>query len=211
VGHVSVYRIGLKGVLTPVYGSPFTAGFWPASVVADPSGRFIYVANKGANPIATETLSGYSIAGNGTLIPLKGSPFQEGGGTYSMCMDPLGRFLYLTDFFYDQLTEFRITNNGVPRRLSYYKGVSPYGPIVVDPFGRFVYVANSRTSATASFSGYRVANNGALTTVVGSPFQFLGAMVVDLTGQFLYVSNSHEDGNERTGLFRFIVSEETVL
>jgi 6-phosphogluconolactonase (cycloisomerase 2 family) len=126
-------------------------------------------------------------------------------------MDPLGRFLYLTDFFYDQLTEFRITNNGVPRRLSYYKGVSPYGPIVVDPFGRFVYVANYRTSATASFSGYRVANNGALTTVVGSPFQFLGAMVVDRPDSFYMYQTVMKTGMNRTGLFRFIVSEETVL
>jgi len=35
------------GVLSPVTGSPFSAGENPASVAADPSGRFLYVTNVG--------------------------------------------------------------------------------------------------------------------------------------------------------------------
>ena len=42
---VSAYRIHEDGALTPVAGSPFSAGVFPSSVVADLLGRFVYVAN----------------------------------------------------------------------------------------------------------------------------------------------------------------------
>ena len=60
--------------LTPVAGSPFTAGSGPRGVVVDPSGKFVYAANEGSNNI-----SAYSInATSGALTPVTGSPFVEG-------------------------------------------------------------------------------------------------------------------------------------
>ena len=200
-GHVSTYRIGLKGALTSV-GSPVVAGQGPDYLVADPSGRFVYVANDGGSPVITETVSGYRVAGNGTLIPLKGSPFPEGGEPLSLCIDPLGRFLYTTDWYYGWLTEYRISNNGTLSRPpnDNQTGISPYGPAVADPLGRFVYVNNTNyySEQPTTFSGFQVANNGTLTPAVGSPFTYtdlgrnadLTSMVVDMTGQFLYIAGS---------------------
>jgi 6-phosphogluconolactonase (cycloisomerase 2 family) len=46
-GNVSGFRIGADGRLTAVTGSPFAAGTNPTSLSVDPSGRFLYVANRG--------------------------------------------------------------------------------------------------------------------------------------------------------------------
>ena len=41
-----------NGGLTPAPGSPFPTGVTPRSVAVDPTGRFAYVANSGARPVA---------------------------------------------------------------------------------------------------------------------------------------------------------------
>src|ERR1700738_1273292 len=68
VGHVSAYRIGVNGALTPVSGSALPAGFSPLSVQADPVGGFVYVDNAGSQEEFSETVSAYRVSGNGTLI-----------------------------------------------------------------------------------------------------------------------------------------------
>jgi 6-phosphogluconolactonase len=62
----------------------------------------------------------------------------------------------------------------------------------MDPWGRFLYVANFYDEV---LSVYRIAGNGNLTPVVGSPFATTPAssiVVVDPLGRFLYVANSFE-------------------
>jgi YVTN family beta-propeller protein len=60
----------LTGVLTPVVGSPFSAGTGPnAAAVA--AGKFLYVANSASNDV-----SAYAIDPNtGALTSVPGSPF----------------------------------------------------------------------------------------------------------------------------------------
>ena len=48
----------------------FPAGLGPLSVAVDPMAKFAYVANIDSNDI-----SAYSIASNGALTPVPGSPF----------------------------------------------------------------------------------------------------------------------------------------
>src|SRR6266404_1499801 len=89
---VSAYSIGSSGALTPVPGSPFAAGNVTDSVAVDPTGKFAYVTNQGFPPTNIPgTISAYSIASNGALTPVPGSPFaavQPG----SVAVDPTGRF-----------------------------------------------------------------------------------------------------------------------
>ena len=55
-GTVQGYSIDpTTGALSPASGSPYAAGIGPFSVAADPTGRFVYVANAGTGPgTATE-------------------------------------------------------------------------------------------------------------------------------------------------------------
>jgi 6-phosphogluconolactonase (cycloisomerase 2 family) len=69
------------GGLTNVKGSPFTGGGGATrGVAADPSGKFLYVAN-------SVDLLGYSInASNGALTQLSGSPFTAGFAPINVCV-----------------------------------------------------------------------------------------------------------------------------
>jgi DNA-binding beta-propeller fold protein YncE len=68
--NISAYSIGSDGALTPVSGSPFSAGLGPISVAVNPMGKFAYVANIDSNHILA-----YGIDPNGALTPLPGSRF----------------------------------------------------------------------------------------------------------------------------------------
>src|ERR1700682_1085457 len=64
-GNVSAYNIeGSTGALTPVQGSPFSAGTTPVSVAVTPAGQFLYVANYASNNV-----SAFSIDVVGMLSP----------------------------------------------------------------------------------------------------------------------------------------------
>ena len=68
-------------------------------------------------------------------------------------------------------------------------GTDPYF-VVVDPPGRFVYVANADSN---NISAYQVdANTGSLTELPGSPFlagRYPGLLRIDPTGRYLYAGN----------------------
>ncbi len=63
----------------------------PCWAIVTPNGKFAYVANAGSG-----TLSGYQLANNGTLTPLKQSSFSTGVGTLPIDDETSydGRFLY---------------------------------------------------------------------------------------------------------------------
>jgi 6-phosphogluconolactonase len=70
-----VLSIGTGGSLNEVSGSPYAVGTGPTGVVLDPTGSYVYVANKGSNSISGFTLT----AASGRLTPISGSPFSSGG------------------------------------------------------------------------------------------------------------------------------------
>lgn len=70
-----VLSIGTGGSLKEVSGSPYAAGTGPSGVILDPTGSYVYVANKGSNDISAFTLT----AASGQLTAIAGSPFASGG------------------------------------------------------------------------------------------------------------------------------------
>jgi len=193
VGHVRVFRISTNGTLPEVPGSPFPVGNVPVCVVADPLGRFVYVAGIGSQLNITKTISAYRVSGNGTLTPLAGSPFLDAELPQSMAIDPFARFLYTAGEFDLALQTFDIAWSGI---LTYLPGSSfhPGGghqlwnTVVADPFGRFVYTSSGLSffPANAVFSTYRVGAKG-LTFASSYPAGFVAnTMVVDLKGEFFY-------------------------
>jgi 6-phosphogluconolactonase len=70
-----VLSIGTGGSLKEVSGSPYAAGTGPNGVILDPTGSYVYVANKGSNNISAFTLT----AASGKLTAIAGSPFTSGG------------------------------------------------------------------------------------------------------------------------------------
>ncbi len=74
---VAAYTIdSTRGTLTPVAGSPFkNAGTVPDFGAVDPSSKFAYVTN-----FSSADVSAYTIATDGALKKVKGSPFKTGSG-----------------------------------------------------------------------------------------------------------------------------------
>lgn len=69
------FSIGTGGALNEVSGSPYAVGTGPTGVLLDPTGSYVYVANKGSNNISSFTLT----VASGKLTAVAGSPFSSGG------------------------------------------------------------------------------------------------------------------------------------
>ena len=85
---VAVYSIGTNGSLSPVAGSPFAAGNTPSDVVVDPTGKYVYAANRGDG-----TISGFLIGSTVALTPLGGSPYGSGALVTSLAVDKSSTYL----------------------------------------------------------------------------------------------------------------------
>jgi 6-phosphogluconolactonase len=70
-----VLSIGTNGTLNEITGSPYATGAGPTGVTLDPTGSYVYVANKGSNTISAFTLT----LASGKLATISGSPFSSGG------------------------------------------------------------------------------------------------------------------------------------
>ena len=179
---------------TGALGSPATSGgphsSW--SVVAAPSGKFLYVSD---TPM--DAVDGFSVnSTSGALTPLPGSPFSlgnpSGSATGGLAIEPGGKFLYATDTNATNVVGFSINSStGSLTPLTGSHAMTGSGPLgeVVDPQGKFLFVANSGDATLSSFAIN--SSNGALTPVPGSPFstfpgdgpQFLA---VHPSGKYLY-------------------------
>lgn len=88
----------------------------------------------------------------------------------------------------------------------YAAGVNPEY-LVVDPTGRFVYVANEESEDVTAFSVD--ASTGALTEMPGAPFSIgaaPAALGIDPSGRFLYVfATSTVDGVEKESLYEYTI------
>ncbi|HYD16722.1 MAG TPA: beta-propeller fold lactonase family protein [Candidatus Nanoarchaeia archaeon] len=169
---ISVYRADdLNGRLTPVEGNPFPGGSaWHIAV--HPSGKFVYEAND--NGLFAYTINPET----GALSAAEGSPYLNGTDQWAffMAVDPLGRFLFVTDGD-SKLYGFSINQStGALAPLPNSPYTLPGNPetVTVEPFGQFVYVAWTSTEIGA-ISAFAIDHStGELTPVAASPFACSG-------------------------------------
>ncbi len=117
------------GTLTNVAGSPFHAGASPLAAAIDPSGKFVFVVNEGAN-----TFSAYTMSAAGELTAITGSPFTVGSRPQSVTVDPSGKFVYVA------------TPDGSVWGFSLNTGTASLTPITGSPFH-----LNSTADSTTGF------------------------------------------------------------
>lgn len=209
---ISAFSINAtSGAFTPVAGSPFAlAGALPSpatAVVVDPTGKFAYAA--GYNSIWAFTIN----ATSGALTPVTGSPFTGSVSPYFMAIDPLAKFLYLTDQMSGNVYSYAINTTtgalaatGTPVAA----GMLPYS-VAVHPSGQFAYVANG---GLGGITAYAInATTGSLTAIAGGAVSMVGtpcSISIDPTGKFLYVTNFTYDDlwtfsiNTTTGLLTLL-------
>ena len=184
-GNISAYTIDpLTGVLTPMAGSPFTAGQYPYSLAIDPTGHFAYVANAGSGDVYSFYIDGQS----GALSQV-GLPVAAGSRPLSVVVDPWSQYVYTANTGSSNVSAFFINFDG---SLSAVVG----SPFAVGPFTAGVCASkNGRYVIVAAGSGgyvYSIDNTGALHHV-GSPVPAgtgPNGVSIDPNDGFVYIVNA---------------------
>jgi 6-phosphogluconolactonase (cycloisomerase 2 family) len=163
---VSAYSIDSgTGALTQIVcavscvGNNFAAETVPVSVTVDPSGRYAYVANSGAN----NSVSQFTIGSDGTLSAMTPSSVLSGGfDPVSVTVDPNGKYAYVANSSSNTVSQYSIGNDGTLTALATPTVVTGFGPasVTVDPSGKYAYVANS--GASDSVSQFAIGSDGTL-------------------------------------------------
>ncbi len=209
-GGVNAYAVDYQsGSLVQLTGSPFSAGNNPVSLVASPSGLFVYVVNHDDS-----TVQEFAVQGDGTLSSKNTYPTT---GTFptAVAIDPAGKFLYVT---YTYQTGYSATKPG-PGGVSIYPvnadnslgtalnqnvGNNPIG-IVASNFNHYVYVLDQEPAPNAAILGFaQNQTTGALTPVPGTTITTVNGTTVatgftvgtipsaiaeDPTARFVYVTD----------------------
>jgi 6-phosphogluconolactonase (cycloisomerase 2 family) len=187
---VSAYFIYRNtGWLYPVPGANFPVGGVSTDIAVHPSNKFVYVSTVDAYGWIqgkSNSVTAFSVASNGSLVPVPGSPFITGGENWGMAVDPSGQYLYASGMFSDSTGEgvinaFSIDQAtgalapipGSPFPIIGYKCSSCSGPeqiygMAVDPTGNFLIGGGNYNGVVYV---YRIeAGTGSLSEVAGSPF-----------------------------------------
>lgn len=215
-GSMSAFNV-TSGALSHITGSPFvTTGNAPYSAAAV-STKFLYAGipatAKGGviTRVLDRTLSG-SVTGGILVVPIKSDHtldvpqmFASGGDYDPIAATPSGNFLYAADLSSNHLAAFSIDSS-----KGTLAAIGPQGPppgvavgpdpfnVVVDPQGKFVFVANcdfTSPSNKGSVSVFSINSDGTLAAVSGSPFLLGGgashpvALAVSPDNQFLFVAS----------------------
>jgi 6-phosphogluconolactonase (cycloisomerase 2 family) len=193
---VSSYGVSSTGAWTPINTVP--TGRSGLSVVVDPSGKFVYVANE-----ALSLLSGYTISAVGTLAPLEpNNIFQPGYLPFMLAISPNG-FLYSSDAGAGTVVKFSINSStgALARTGSFSTGSGRSSEprwITFTPNGAFAFVANTNDGTVSQFIVNP--NNGALTRN-GSDIptgRFPLQVFVDPSGSFVFTANGDGTVSEFT-------------
>jgi 6-phosphogluconolactonase (cycloisomerase 2 family) len=155
----------------------------PASAGAEGT---LYVSN-----LNLGSVSAYSIAANGGLSPVAGSPFRA-AVPLGVAITPDGEYLYVADFTWSGgVSAFSIAPNGAlsPVAGSPFPAKPGTWGLAITPNGKYLYGANSGGN---DISAYSIESNGSLTAVPGSPFSAGSEpnnLAITPNGQNLYVAN----------------------
>jgi len=178
-GTVAMFAIADDGRLTPVPGSPFPNGGLggnPGGMDIDCASARLFVAEVNSSGTVVDV---FTIARNGTLAPVPGSPFIEQVGVQSsfVLLDPHGGRLFVSNEANDSVTVFDVQSNGslMPIPGSPFpvgNAGSGANGMAMTVAGPFLYVADVHAPEVNEVAVFRTAGtNGPLTQVPGSPFR----------------------------------------
>ena len=192
----TVFIIAADGSLTTVPGSPFALGVRTGGIRVTPDGEFLVVGGISPHPGSVVVAS---ISPAGTLAPVAGSPFPDGGvgRTTDVDIDCAGSFVFAPEANFGN-TIVNVYDFGPGGFLTSIPG-SPFVPGVgsnsnvallsADDRTLFVSNQNSRTITAMS-----VAPDGSLSLVPGAPFStnpagFPALLATTADGGFLYAAD----------------------
>jgi 6-phosphogluconolactonase len=157
---VSVFSVGWSGTLTQVNGSPFAVDAINLSSIAfSPRGRLLAVSSFGEGgdqPVFDNRVFVFSVAWDGTLTPVKGSPFTTGDGPGSIAFSPSGKLLATANSGDNTVSVFSVGSRGALTQVSgspFATGNAGFNPntVAFSAGGRLLAVANFNDSTVSVF------------------------------------------------------------
>ena len=194
-GSVIPYAINSDGALSPLSSGPVPTGTNPTSIVADPTGHYVYVVNQG-----DATISQFSVGSGGVLTALSPAvvslPIPSAGVRgYAASIDPNGHYLYVADQPYlleapsapATILQFSIGSGGALTPLSPSSvnlSSLTTGPLAIDPGGQHAYLP-----AGGLVFQFSISNNGTLVPLATPSVATTGAVNVTIgpDGRIAYV------------------------
>jgi 6-phosphogluconolactonase (cycloisomerase 2 family) len=191
-------------------------------MVADPLGRFAYVANLVSNASDLATISMYTInSATGVLTATTPATVPTGFFPQGIAIDPLGRFVYTANSDDSSVSMFSINQTTGVLTPTTPASVSTLIPgellsqpsfLTVDPTGRFFYITVTLSNGSAVFmytinqtTGLLTPTSPATVLTGGIPFQ----VVVTPSGKFAYVVNNLSGGVMTDGVWQYTINSAT--
>lgn len=166
-GNVGAFSIDPNGLLTAVNGSPFASGGSPDGLKVTPDSKFLMVAQPGDFG-SRGNIVVFSIAADGSLSQVPGSPFSTFGRPTGIDINCSGQYLFAGDGTtgYEYVEVYTIGPGGVLTSIpgSPFEDSSALNSngVLLSPDGNFLYVTNQQSETATTFA---VASDGALTPV----------------------------------------------
>ena len=190
---VSQYTIAEGGALMPMTPPTVVGGDTPEAITADPSGRYVYLAN--VRPTPAGKISQYVIGATGALAPMATPSASAGTYPVSIVVDPSDKYAYVANNLSGDISEFALGADGALAPIGTVKSGAGYpnapASVVVDPSGKYVYVANADGK---SVSQYTIGADGALSPMTPASVATSGKngnayhMTLHPSGAYLYVA-----------------------
>ncbi len=184
---ISMFTVSAAGLWTPNTPATIPVGNHPESLVVDPAGKFVYVANSADSTVSMFTIS----AATGLLTPTSPATVPTGTFPQYVSADPLGRFVYTANTSDNTISGFsinKITGVLLPTvPAAFATGTHP-SSVTVDPTGRFLYAMGQLGSLTTFTIN---ATSGALTPIdLISGLSYSFEAKVDPSGRYLFVTEN---------------------
>jgi hypothetical protein len=169
-GAVYQYTIGPDGSLAPMTVASVPTGAGPSAMVADPTGRYVYVAN-----MLDGSISQYTVGAGGALSALDPVTGAFVGLFPSLSVDPTGHYLYAVSITPDPpgpnttISQYSIQSDGTlmalaPPSVSAHPKAS--GPLAIDPSGQFAYLPGVDFTTGGTVSQFSIQGDGTLVPLV---------------------------------------------
>ena len=180
------------GEMNPVSGGMVKTGRDPSDVSIDVNGWYMYVSNTADHSMSVYYLEPQS----GIPKEVRGSPVPTGNGPVSVTIDPGARYSFVVNKQSESISVYRFLSSVTPLIFEARKYGSPFKTgkepvdLLVEPTGRFVYVANAGSNTVSAFELHR--KTGALSAIQGSPYSSGKkpvALAIHPDGRNLYVAN----------------------
>lgn len=203
---VSMYTVdSCTGNLTPTTPTTIATGTTPQEptpegMVADPAGRFAYVANLVSNAADDATISMYTInSSTGVLTPTLPATVPTGFYPQGIAIDPSGKFVYTANSDGNSVSMFTVNSNtGILTPTTPATVAAGWSPdsVTVHPSGKFAYVVNEDDGTVSMYTvnsttGVLTPTTPATVPAGSTPF----GITVDPSGRFAYVPDAYNPNN----------------